>query len=221
MRIYGISGLGADHRVFSILNNFLKIPVTYVPWIAPCPNESLEEYSKRLAQQVEPVEDMVLIGVSLGGMVAVEISKFLKFKSVIIISSAGEAKELPKSLVVLGISQVFKWIPTAMIVPPAFVSEWFFGLSNDKYKPLLNEIISDTDKAFAKWAINQIPKWQNNTLPQNLIRIHGENDRVLPMKSGLDYKIIKKAGHFAVVENAEEIAALINKEIISLNLPLE
>jgi pimeloyl-ACP methyl ester carboxylesterase len=217
MKIFGISGLGADQRVFSLLNQYLNIPVTYVPWIRPLENESIEKYSKRLAEEIEAGENRILIGVSLGGMVAVEVSKHLKFEKIIIISSAGEASELPKSLVVMGMTKLLEFVPASMIVPPASIIGWFFGVKSNQYKSLLNEIILDTDKAFAKWAINQIPKWNNKIIPHNLIRIHGDNDKVLPVKSGINYRMIKNAGHFAVVENAKEIAQIINEEIDSLD----
>jgi pimeloyl-ACP methyl ester carboxylesterase len=213
MKVYGISGLGADGRVFSILNQYLRTPIIHIPWIKPVEKETLEEYSIRLTKEIVPSENMVLIGVSLGGMVAVEISKHLKFGKVIIISSVGEAGELPKTVTGLVMAKLLGLIPTHLIIPPVFLISWFFGVKNKNNKQLLSEIIADTDRGFAKWAINQIPRWNNKILPSNLIRIHGDNDKVLPAKSGILYHQIKNAGHFAIIENTEEIAKIINSEV--------
>ena len=86
MKIYGISGLGADKRIFDSLN--LDYPLIPVDWIEPTENESLKDYSNRLLKVIDTKSDFALLGVSFGGLVAVEISKVLKPRLTIIISSA-------------------------------------------------------------------------------------------------------------------------------------
>ncbi len=92
MKIYGISGLGADKRIFDSLN--LDYPLIPVDWIEPTENESLKDYSNRLLKVIDTKSDFALLGVSFGGLVAVEISKVLKPRLTIIISSAETKNEL-------------------------------------------------------------------------------------------------------------------------------
>lgn len=46
MKIYAVSGLGADERVFQFLNiDYHLIPIL---WVDPFPKESIEGYAERL-----------------------------------------------------------------------------------------------------------------------------------------------------------------------------
>lgn len=65
MKIYGISGLGADKRVFE----FLTLDDEFIPinWIAPHKKEPIKEYSKRISTVIDTHNDFCLIGVSFGG----------------------------------------------------------------------------------------------------------------------------------------------------------
>ena len=75
MKIYCISGLGADHTVFDRLDiNGEKVCISWIPsfeW------ESLKDYARRLTAQVDTSEPFLLLGVSFGGMLAVEMNKFI------------------------------------------------------------------------------------------------------------------------------------------------
>lgn len=84
-KIYLISGLGADERMFQRLNFYNFEPV-YLQWISPKKNESISDYAARLKSQITE-EKPIIIGLSLGGMMAVEISKQIKTEKVVLISS--------------------------------------------------------------------------------------------------------------------------------------
>ena len=46
MRIFAISGLGADERVFKYLN--LNCEIIVIQWITPFKKEKIRDYAKRL-----------------------------------------------------------------------------------------------------------------------------------------------------------------------------
>ncbi len=75
MKIYGISGLGADKRAFQ----FLTLACEFIPidWIDPLRTEHIEDYSLRLSKLINQDEDFAILGVSFGGLIAAEISKTL------------------------------------------------------------------------------------------------------------------------------------------------
>jgi surfactin synthase thioesterase subunit len=76
-RIYLISGLGADRRVFKKLVFPTDFELIYLDWITPEPAESLEAYAARLALNIDTSAPFYLIGLSFGGMLATEIAKKL------------------------------------------------------------------------------------------------------------------------------------------------
>ena len=87
MKIYCFSGLGADERVFAFLK--LNPPYELIPviWIKPLEGEVLEEYSKRISENIETKNPFGILGVSFGGVVAQEVSKIVKPKFTLLISS--------------------------------------------------------------------------------------------------------------------------------------
>ena len=85
MSIYVFSGLGADERVFSEMT-FGGKNVIHVKWISPVKEESISDYAKRISTVIkEP--DPVLIGYSFGGLIAIEISKLMPVKKIILLAS--------------------------------------------------------------------------------------------------------------------------------------
>ncbi|MGE8429356.1 MAG: alpha/beta fold hydrolase [Sphingobacterium sp.] len=55
------------------------------------------------------------------------------------------------------------------------------------------------------WAIHQILQWKNKFVPDNLIHIHGDRDRIIPIKSIKPSFVIEGAGHFMTVTHAQEV----------------
>lgn len=208
MKLYGISGLGADKRVFQYLTlNHELIPID---WIEPKDNESIENYSIRLAQIIDKDEKFGILGVSFGGLVAVEISKQLKPAITILISSAEMKRELRRIYKIVGYSKLIQWIPQQLFNPPKMIASWIFGAKNKK---LLHQILDDTDFRFAKWAVNQLMTWTNETkLSNNVLKIGGTNDKLIPPKDDKTI-LIQQGEHFMIVDRAKEISRIINEEI--------
>lgn len=207
-KIYIFSGLGVDKRVFDNID-FSGLNIAFVDWIDPLKNETFESYAKRISKDFE--RDAILIGLSFGGMLAVEVSKIIPVKKVILIASAKNKNELPKWFLLVGKLKLNRIVPSSLLKTTNFITNWLFGATTSTEKLLLKNIIKDTDLTFLKWAINQIVNWKNLSVPQNCIHIHGTNDRILPAKYlKVDYKI-KNGGHFMTVNKAKEIEVIIKK----------
>jgi len=46
--------------------------------------------------------------------------------------------------------------------------------------------------------------------PENLIRIHGTNDKLLPLRDSKNVITIKDGGHLMVLEQANEVSTALN-----------
>lgn len=212
MTIYGISGLGADERVFK----YLDLPCKFeaIHWIKPLDNdEPISNYARRLAEQIID-DEFILIAVSFGGLIAVEMNKILKPKLTIIISSVETAKDLRTIYRFIGITGLVKVIPSFMISPPKPIMNWLFGAKNKK---LLGEILHDTDVKFAKWAIIQLTSWKNKEKVAGIIKIHGTRDKMIPSNPDNEIIAIKNGEHFMIVDRAKEISQILKEIIIHHN----
>ena len=82
-KLFLFSGLGADKRVFDFLD-FGKHLLHHIEWVKPLPDDTLPSYARRLLPQITE-ENPTLVGVSFGGMIALEISKLIRVQKVILI----------------------------------------------------------------------------------------------------------------------------------------
>ncbi|HEY0434517.1 MAG TPA: hypothetical protein VGC95_11625, partial [Chitinophagaceae bacterium] len=78
MKAYFISGLGADRRAFYRIQMPSSIQIVHLDWIDPLPKESLNDYALRFSKLIDRHEEFILVGLSFGGMLAVELGKFLQ-----------------------------------------------------------------------------------------------------------------------------------------------
>ena len=155
----------------------------FIKWNLPFENESIENYALRLSEQI------------------------------ILISSAKTKYEIPPYYQFAGAINAHKIIPTAFVQKLKTINYFLFGVSSTKEKELLNNIIQDTNPEFLNWAIDKIVNWENEIIPENTIHIHGNADRILPIRFVKPDYTINKAGHFMIVQNAKEIDAIISNNI--------
>ncbi len=207
---YGIGGLGVDERIFQYLN--LTFDIEVLKWITPLSNESFTSYVERFSKQIDSTKQVVLIGISFGGMLAIELSKILTNVQVVLISSTPTNRAIPFVLRLLGQSGIIQVLPNAILKhPPAFALHWIFGVKQLKHKQLLIEIIESIDPSFLTWAIRCIMKWQNSYSPLNLVYIHGKDDRlILPPRESQNTHLIDCGGHFLSITHAKEVSELLN-----------
>lgn len=208
MKIYAISGLGADARVFNYLD--LIYPIEVLEWILPIHNDSVSSYANRLSKKIDSSQPFVLIGVSFGGIVAVEIAKVLSPEKVILISSAETYRELPKWYHLPQWVHIFQYLPHFCFVLPNRVAYWLFGTT---HRALLKTILADTDPKFVRWAIGALVHWRNQEKVINCRQIKGARDRLIPPTFSENTTIIKGGHHLMIVDQAEKISSLINKII--------
>lgn len=210
--IYFVSGLGADERVFRLLK-FQGYQPVYIHWLAPEKGEPIADYVRRLAAQIKS-DRPIIIGLSFGGIIAVELAKQILVKKVILISSAKAASEIPFYF------KLFRWLPIHRVFPfksLLWVGYWFafwlFSLEAPEERQLLKAILLDTDARFIKWALHRVVTWKNELVPDSIHHIHGTSDRIFPFRLVDADFVIEKGGHFMVLNRAAQVSALIQKVI--------
>lgn len=211
MKLYGISGLGADERVYEALS--FDCDFIFIEWVDPKEKESLYDYAIRLSKVIDTTEEFGLIGVSFGGLVISEMVKFLNPEFVILVSSVEFDSELKEMYKTFGNTKINQILPEWFYDLPTPIAKFLFGTSS----PLLSEILDDMDLSFTKWAVNELLNWKNSTKIKNLYRIHGTEDKFFSCPPKEDnVNLIDGGGHFTIVDDSEKVNVLINK-IISLN----
>ena len=215
MNTYFISGLGADKRIFSKLKLDEKINIIHIDWIDPVKNESLAAYAERLSKVIDKSQPFALVGVSFGGMIAVEIAKLLKPATTVIISSTMLSMHLPAPYRFAGKLGLLKLIPARLLKSSNKLTQnYYFGTQSSSEKTLLSKIIKDTDPYFLKWAIGSILSWENKIKPASIFHIHGTNDKILYSRKATPDFVINGGTHFMVYQNAKEISGIIDQIVL-------
>ncbi|MGC4103191.1 alpha/beta fold hydrolase [Ferruginibacter sp.] len=213
MTIYFFSGLGADSRAFKNLVFEPGIKTVFVDWIEPYKNEPMAAYAKRLTAVIDQSAPFILIGLSFGGMLATEALQFISPQKTILISSAARRQELPFYYKMAGALKLNKLLPKKNIHKSNMFTNWVFSISSRSDRFLLEDILTSSNPSFSQWAINEIVNWKRTTTPENIIRIHGNKDRVLPIINFKPHYLLDAGGHFMIVNRAAEISGILRSII--------
>jgi pimeloyl-ACP methyl ester carboxylesterase len=210
--LYLFSGLGADKRIFQRLD-LSGYSVNYIEWKIPLEDETIEHYASRLLPQIKTPKP-TLIGLSFGGIMAIEVAKLIETEKVILISSIKSGNEVPFYYRWMARAGIHRHIPSNFFKNTNIITNWLFGTVTPFDQQLLKEILSDTNPRFFSWALDQIIQWKNQTIPKNLVHIHGTGDRILPIRfSGSDI-VVKNGGHFMTLNKSDEINRIL-RHIVS------
>ena len=85
IHVYLMPGMAASSKIFE----YIELPknqfkIHYLEWMLPSENESLSDYALRMTKNIKH-NNCVLIGVSFGGVLVQEMSKYIDIKKLIII----------------------------------------------------------------------------------------------------------------------------------------
>ena len=210
MKLYVISGLAADKRVFKHLRFPEAVEPVFLDWIAPQNNETLSSYAARLAQKMDTKSPFALLGLSMGGMVAVEISKVQQPVLTILVSSIPLSNQLPGFYKLAGKLYLYKLVPVSLIKKASMLKRYFAAESAEDKQTLRNVVI-ESDASFIRWAMGAILKWENEILPKPYFHIHGSSDEILPIKYTHPTHIIPNGKHLMVMTKAGELNLLLNE----------
>ena len=205
---YLIPGLGADERVFQFLRLHGRVQVLH--WLAPQnPAEPLPHYAARLAAAVPVAQRCWLVGVSFGGVLALEVAQLRPLARVVLISSFVGPGELPWVAGLARATGLHHLLPTQWLPRLPRVAQWFFGVKNGREYRLLRQILRATDPGFTRWAIARLVQWPGRPRAP-VVRIHGTADRLLPAGAAHSQYPLP-GGHLIIVSQAAEISRILNE----------
>lgn len=206
MKIYFLSGLGADKSVFHFLDLSFCEPV-FLDWIPALPGETLAAYALRMRELI-PDEHPYIVGISFGGMLAVEIAKRDAAIKAFIISSAKTKHELPGWIRACKYFPAYKWLPDGLMRFIASKCNWLFGAEQKASIKIFKQIIAESNVPFNTWAVNAVVLWDNETVPPNVFHIHGTLDLLLPYRCVTCNASVKHGKHLMIMDHAEEVSRM-------------
>jgi pimeloyl-ACP methyl ester carboxylesterase len=210
--VFLISGLGADARAFDRVN-LDGYEVTHLNWLIPERGETMNQYAQRLAEPMNGKANSVVIGVSLGGMLASEMTTFLPDMRAILISSIKSPEE--RSLI-LKAGRVF---PVHGLVPVSFMKRMSFLWTYAKRKypeedvKHMIQMFRETDSRFLRWGMMNAPRWKGRGDASRISHIHGDRDLMFPIGRIRGCEVVQGGTHLMVYQRGEEVTRLIRARL--------
>lgn len=213
-KVYLISGLGADKRAY----RFIDLPgyeQVHLDWIRPEKGETLGHYAERLAHDALQEEEPIIIGTSLGGMMAAELTVRHPHVRAIIISSIMMDDERPWIMRLGRLTHFHRWAPLWIIdllKKLSFV--WGWWQLRRSPRPMVEEmldIFAKADAWFTIWAIGACCSWHPQADLNRVIRIHGTADRLFPferLRHHCDH-VLEGGTHLMVYVRGREMSRLL------------
>lgn len=206
--IFCISGLGADEKAFSKLH-IEGYQLKVIDWIEPVKNEPLNSYATRMLQYIDE-ENPILMGLSFGGIMCIEIAKQIPVQKIILISSIKTTHELPKWMKLLAKTRLHKIYSMKSYLITRPFQNLFLGATTKDEKAMANNYRKSANTLYVKWAVNEILNWQNQVEPTSIFHIHGTADKIFPLKRVKANSIITSGKHLMVMTKADEVSTAIN-----------
>ncbi|MEO8108704.1 MAG: alpha/beta hydrolase [Ginsengibacter sp.] len=193
--------------------DFCNYNVHFIPWLIPGKKENIAAYAKRMSENIKH-ENPVLLGLSFGGIMCIEMAKMIKTEKVILISSVKSFREMPRWMRLTGKSQIHKIFPLRSFRLFEPIQNYNLGITNKAELNLVKEYRKNIGQQYTNWAANEIVNWKNDWQPENVVHIHGTNDHIFPIKKiNADY-VIQGGGHFMIMNKAAEINTLLKDILI-------
>jgi pimeloyl-ACP methyl ester carboxylesterase len=192
--IHALPGMGADRRMF-------PAPWTDLPdftahdWRHAKRTHVLSELAAAVATDWQIQDGDILVGCSLGGMVACEITRLRRIPRLFLVGSAIRREEVSAWLAALH--------PLVDFAP----IDWM-RFSASKVSGELASMFADSEPEFIRTMCKAILEWdgQRNTNTK-VFRIHGRHDLVIPPPHHVD--LLLEGGHLIAMTHATECSAFV------------
>jgi pimeloyl-ACP methyl ester carboxylesterase len=188
-RVFVLPGMGADARMYPGVWKELRC-AEFLEWPRYAGEKFIHEIAERVVSEAKIADGDVVIGSSLGGVVACEIAKLRKLGALVLIGSATRKEEVSTLL------RVFS--PLIGLAPLEFIQR-----AAGKMPGELMQMFEASQAGFIRAMCAAIFEWGG--LSEDVItplRIHGRSDRVIPLPSKTDF--VLDGGHLIAMTHAEE-----------------
>ena len=213
-KLYLLPGMGGDHRLFKNLD-LSAYDTTHVRFPTPDGPLPMADFARLLHPQIDTTEAFSLLGVSFGGMLAVELTEQLHPTHTILISSAKQRSELPGKIAFNRVFPLYRIIGGRAQRALGGLGRWLFERRARSEEPTFKAMLRAKDPAYLKWATYAVTNWQRDTVPPGIVHIQGAKDQTLPIKNIPDAIAIPDGGHMVVMMQAAVVDSLVGEVLLA------
>ncbi len=213
MKIYVVSGLGADFKVLERLEFPENCELIFIDWLIPEKNEPFHSYVARMAEKVDDSEPFCLLGYSFGGIMVQEINKLKPAQKVVILGSIKSDKEKSRFIKTGEITKLPRILPVGMFNDKAANVYSVVRKMFDPKNPRILEYFRVRDPYYLKWSVEKVSEWKFEETPE-VIQILGDKDIVFPIKYSKPDYIIKGGTHLFPATKYKEVSKILKEVFV-------
>ncbi len=171
-------------------------------------DSTLSDFAQALATQVDRTRPHALVGMSMGGMVAQELAAVTSPTRVVIISSWKGPSEMPGGIRSLRGKRPERLLTKSVLERALPFVRWQMGVEDPASEALFNALVNAHTLAQLRVQLAACLAWDGPAMPvSDLVHIHGDKDRLMPIHLIERPVRIPGGGHFMVFDRAEEVSA--------------
>ncbi len=208
MKIYVISGLGADFKVLEKLKFPENLEVFFIDWLIPEKDESFSHYVERMAEKIDVSEPFYLLGYSFGGILVQEIDKIKPAEKVVILGSIKSDKEKSKFIRIGEFTKIPKVLPERIFNEKSAVAYSLIRKLFDPKNPKILDYFTVRNPYYLKWSIEKVASWKFEENPK-VIQILGDKDIVFPIKYSKPNYVIQNGTHLFPATKHKEVSKIL------------
>jgi len=214
--VYLLPGQGGDERLFQNIH-ITGHATQVIKFETLLKGESLPEYAMRLSAQIDTTRPFSLVGVSFGGMIAVEITKILNPEKVILISSAKTKAEMPYRYKIVNYLRLYQLFHGKLLKSLANIARPIAEPDSRMDHALFSAMINDKDPAYLRRAVQALIRWDNMEYREDIIHIHGTEDHTIPIRNIANPIVVEGGSHVMILTEGEKISTLLNQYLANDN----
>lgn len=178
---------------------WMQLPeALYHDWPKDDACSTITALAQRVIERNKIKNGDVIIGSSLGGIVGCEVANLLKLNQLILIGSAINSREIASLLRLLH--------PLIDYAPMEFIRH-----ASGKIPHELSSMFADSDPGFIRSMCRAIFSWGGYRRDPLPMRIHGLNDRVIPIPQEVNLAL--DGGHLIAMTHAAECVDFIREQL--------
>jgi pimeloyl-ACP methyl ester carboxylesterase len=208
--IYAFPGQGSDRRIFDSLRIDSAFFLKVIEYGTPQKDMTMNEFARQYIPLIDTSKEFILLGVSLGGMICVELNEILNPRKTIIISSAKNRNELPFRYQFQRVIPLYKIFTPRALRYGAKIMQPLIEPDRKKNKETFKSMLNNKDKAYMKRTIALIINWDRVSNTKPVCHIQGTKDHTIPLKC------IKPPVY--IINNGSHLMTLVSWKEVSLAL---
>lgn len=208
---YFIGGIATDIRLYHHVLQTIPGAV-YLPFPQPENGDTLTTYSRKFIPAIDTTQPFYLVAHSMGGMMAMELSRYIHPEKIVLISSVKCRAEMPWRLRQLKYSKLHRLFPGQAFRASVQYGSHFTREINSipGLRETIVQMAQNNSPGFLYWCVHAIANWNGtNDHSTDIIHIHGTRDTMFPLKNIRNVIPVAGGTHHMLLTRKEEITALL------------